>query len=497
MWWSKWKSEKREIAERQVLDELGLPSGQFVVFQGREGYLGKLKRKGFIQRYVPLFSIERLKKFSLNDLLTSFMGAFITRQVRYLSLCKSKLSTKMREHFVGMVHESIKGIWQQLILAATESYATVYDQFVERVIKESRNDFRKQLLQKMGETSKIVFTKTTRNSLDAIVEIAKQEYAHQQREKNGDVLVVSGTNALPEGTKFVFQRANVIVYAVEQIPQVRSLHFGKYDANGYEEKLFGKRYTMSLPYVVFLLVFVDNQFVSLRAFFRTKPLGAITDTLFVPAFSNISSNGCYKVCMHQPVLTGSHAQMTHTTIANYWGSTFNLAHWNTYAVEARERIPELASLEKWQEASVHNPKFVMNTSWLRANVDLQQAAEFSIAECKPNKNKEDREEPIVFRNQLDAIAEQVSQAIQESCFFLVPHWGIDDESVKKAKSLFTNQAKERTGVILQGLESNLNALFSEDGIGTVCDEIINDTITDLQVLPQQIDCSSASVDSIR
>ena len=150
-------------------------------------------------------------------------------------------------------------------------------------------------------------------------------------------------DALPDGTKFFFTHGRYKLVIVEQKPQLRSLQFQDDFRGG------SGRYNLALPYIIFLIIFEDNNFSRMYAYYANKPLTSLDGEVFRSNLPNIDSDN--KVCTgfrgcRANTLTGR----VNEVIAHFYQSDFNNDLRSGYD-HMSERGGVFKNLATWQKAS--------------------------------------------------------------------------------------------------------------------------------------------------
>lgn len=170
----------------------------------------------------------------------------------------------------------------------------------------------------------------------------------------------------PPNCRFLYTRGRITVAVIEQSPQIRSLLF--------ESRMTGERLgyggehcrlALALPYVLFVVVFRDDQaqkerFTNLYAAWRNAPIMTMEDQISFCLLPNYHEN--LSVCTGaMGEIGGSLAQKVDKVIAHYWSSLFtsDLADywWGKKDIDRR-----LSTGMRWQTASEENPLFILEPS---------------------------------------------------------------------------------------------------------------------------------------
>ncbi len=171
---------------------------------------------------------------------------------------------------------------------------------------------------------------------------------------------------LPPGTRWLRQRKDLLLLAVEEGPQCRTLRVsaGKKGEDGY------RPYRLALPYVLYVLTFYRGDFEEMKMFFRVSSLSSPEDALYHTCLPNVRGEpghyGSQRVCLrYRPeMLEGVPlAQAVPALIDFFWSTGFNQDIANSAFDQARGLDPRLSDLAAWEAATAGNPLFPLEISW--------------------------------------------------------------------------------------------------------------------------------------
>lgn len=171
---------------------------------------------------------------------------------------------------------------------------------------------------------------------------------------------------LPPGTRWLRQRKELLLLAVEHPPQCRTLKVsgGKKGADDY------RAHRLALPYVVYLLTFYRDGFEEMKMFFRAAPLTSPDDGLYHTCLPNVRGEpghyGSQRVCLrYRPeMLEGVPlAEAAPALIEFFWSTGFNQDIASSAFERAQGRDPRLADLAAWEAATAENPLFPLKVDW--------------------------------------------------------------------------------------------------------------------------------------
>jgi hypothetical protein len=178
---------------------------------------------------------------------------------------------------------------------------------------------------------------------------------------------------LPPGTRWLRQRKDLLLLAVEHPPQCRTLKVsgGKKGGDGY------RSYRLALPYVLYLLTFYRDGFEEMKMFFRVSPLASLDDPLYHTCLPNVRGEpghyGSQRVCLrYRPeMLEGVPlAESVPALIDFFWRTGFNQDIARSAFARAQGLDPRLADLAAWEAATATDPLFPLEVKWEAAERNL-------------------------------------------------------------------------------------------------------------------------------
>lgn len=208
----------------------------------------------------------------------------------------------------------------------------------------------------------------------------------------------------PQGCRFCFSSADNTIVVIEQPAQIRALLL--------DNRLFGDSYldtndcggawtSLSLPYVVFVLHFKNNEFRNLYCGWRTSPLSALTDSLSRPVLPNIRE--CLSVCIGKSSVQGECiSQISESVIGNFWNSMFNNDisdyWWSKRNIDSRLR------LGTWKALSEVDPTFILNVKFPETDRSIKSVIDLIT--------KHDVEpDETVMRHELSEVIDKTSELL--------------------------------------------------------------------------------------
>jgi hypothetical protein len=198
--------------------------------------------------------------------------------------------------------------------------------------------------------------------------------------------------ALADHVKWQVGRGHATVCIVQLEPQLRRLMWIAPDSP--QRYGPGAKYTerrLATPYVVLKVPFLMGRIVGrAELFYRNEPLRSLDDALYWANLLNVSPNahGCTAWLCTQylraegqaaGVAAGLHALATHL-----FGGGFNLsseAHEGSsgFGKAQKDGIdPRVTDVDRWEAASVADPRFVLGVKWAPTGLTVRQLIETEL-----------------------------------------------------------------------------------------------------------------------
>lgn len=185
------------------------------------------------------------------------------------------------------------------------------------------------------------------------------------------------TLLLPPGIRVVRTAGPNTAFVVETAPQVRRLRWGTGrmgDDSPYREV------RLAFPYVICLLLFFREDFEDLRLYYRTGPLGGLTDPLLCPNLLNVQGGtdlmaSCRACVRGRPEDLGNYpiAEQVPRLLEFFWETGFNADVKDNAFTRCRSLDSRIGSVEAWEAATASDPLFVLQLPWIPAGLTLGEA----------------------------------------------------------------------------------------------------------------------------
>ncbi len=156
----------------------------------------------------------------------------------------------------------------------------------------------------------------------------------------------------PDNCRFYFKKGDHTVIVIEAPPSVRTLTFtyDQFNCPG------TNRYTLGLPYSVFVVHFDKDKFAGLYHGWRRQPLRSIDDHVSPPCLPNTHSN--FAVCVSEKTYSGNLGEQVSQIVADFWASSFN-HDLETFFLAGRNMFATMSSMSAWEQNTELNPLFIL------------------------------------------------------------------------------------------------------------------------------------------
>jgi hypothetical protein len=421
---------------------------------------GELKIYRYVWKIFPLYAFSSIRRIFLTEVIENWNKRLSENIQNYLNVFYNSFSktatTLFQEKATGLakkMDEEFSSLFQQ-------NHFSVIDTKVKDIVRQENIKYRKLLLEKLAAVTKDVFINHTKRQLASLVLKMKEELAGA----SAKAPLCTGTNALPNGTRFLFQRGEEEVYVIEQSPQVHTTSFNRPSEN--------RTYSLAFPFIVFFIGIKNKNVHTVRVFFRNKPLETLQDQLLCPALPNIHED--FRVCFPRPQKKGVPSQLVEEVINNFWGSTFN-SDLQAFFIAAKSSIDAVSSLRKWQEESSKNRLFGVSVKWQSANKSVERCVEKTFTEISGNNDATQGsagDTLNTLEKHVSDLGEDLGVKIQEAALTILSFWHIDDSETTILQNLFTETIKKTESFWEEKVRETIAALFLDEEIEEVTTEAV-------------------------
>lgn len=130
------------------------------------------------------------------------------------------------------------------------------------------------------------------------------------------------------------------------------------------------RFTVAVPYLIFILYIEDCKVVCGQVFGRVSRLTGLNEYLLKVPFNNISSD--QHICFGDELSRKqqSIAKAVEHGINVFWGATFNTDYTYNRALYRKEGVPIVSNYFEWHSMSQKDPMFIYDVPWIKYDVTL-------------------------------------------------------------------------------------------------------------------------------
>jgi hypothetical protein len=264
----------------------------------------------------------------------------------------------------------------------------------------------------------------------------------------------------PDGTKIAYTKGNRTVIVIEQKPQVRSVTFDReLVANrtiadqAQSKTATGYRYSLSFPYVYFVVVFDKSEYSFHELYFRNGPLTSIREYISLAPLPNVwrkEDRADKSVCMGGDFRGANSDETTvarkaDMVVADFWQRTFS----SDLGTGAPDKVDKrIRNYAVWQEHSLKDPLFVLNIKWTKGKT-IKGVVE-SLLDNRDRSDKLDASDKVIRTRLEEGVAkltgklkEEIVRAKQEG----LKDCNLDEQAV----SLLTNTLVQHTEAVFSKL----------------------------------------------
>lgn len=333
--------------------------------------------------------------------------------------------------------------------ALVDSGAAAFDPLVKTVSQE----LRRKLIESSSGQLKVLFQDFFTRNAKQITEVFATE------KLDG---VIKSTGFIPKSTRFrwVMKKgdAKFSIYCLELPPHRRHIRVKKQSNDS------SYRYAWAMPWLCMLVIFKNDNFIGLTAFYRSKPIEAEDDSLLKCGLPGKRNRTPWTYCDagNTPIVQLSDRGWVDKLLTWFFDSTFIYHNehndYDDECYDVRKTVPEFKSFDKWDEFSNGSDAMqgVCGINFPAAPMTLNQYVIEIMNYCAGEKVQESPE--AVKESEFAAMAERFEQTAREKFVFLVGKTAIDLATRDKVKSLFTESLISLKTRLQHDLGKKLNGL---------------------------------------
>ncbi len=351
------------------------------------------------------------------------------------------IGANLNKAFQDAARAAVQQWLEQDVRKALDATVSLAQPFLDRCIVEGEKQFRKDFVEKLGFQGEKVWRNILTDQFEKIGEI----YQHATKKKTA--LISSGI--IPPGVRLSWQlvteNATFDLFCIEMPPETRNVH------------ILGEYRRLAFPWMILMVVFRNGHLLDLSAFYTARELDSYTVELCMPNLPNVFNEWPYRVCLGSdlPVIKMSDSHWTKTINDLFWGREFIYHGANSMRLyeDARSRIPEVASLDAWENTSRTSPEKMIELPWLKLGKTIGEHSQALLeAHAKSNSVPKKEKDYDFSEKQRDLIA-RFGEKLRDELHFLGAHFVVPP-NVKSMAADFASKQFESTA---QSLEESLIA----------------------------------------
>lgn len=233
-----------------------------------------------------------------------------------------------------------------------------------------------------------------------------------------------GLVTFPDHTRMYYRKGNTEILLQEFPPQIRLLKIGGSLAkrsgrddiltDDISEQVFN--YSLAFPYLVFIYKFENGLLTETYLTFCDQPLKNLKERPLIPYLPNLDPN--LKICLGTDfnkgqLKRGELTQQVAFMLGHFWQSIFN-HEWANHFWRNKEHFatnPSLCDLEAWRTASLEDPLFVIDVSWLQFGTENYGDI---VARLFETDSHDKRFQEELVQQMLDSFLEEVEANVQKA-----------------------------------------------------------------------------------
>ena len=200
--------------------------------------------------------------------------------------------------------------------------------------------------------------------------------------------------ALPEGVRFVRRRGDAVVLVLEETPQVRTVQWLTEESSApFGAGAIYRTARLAFPFVIAVLAFRGGGLTGYQqCFYRTQPLGLLSDPLFLPNLYNVADGHGQKcwLCLanlRSDLRPLSWNDKVREIRRHLWGAAFNRSsevhEGMSYWTAMRKIDRRFQTLEAWEHATRDDPFFPLRVAWNSSGKTIGEVIEEIIGRVSP------------------------------------------------------------------------------------------------------------------
>jgi len=205
-------------------------------------------------------------------------------------------------------------------------------------------------------------------------------------------IFLNTSNILPSNCRYAEKLSSGHLFIIEEPPCLRTITTTEIILDEYEKALENKkitkeefprtflnqkpyRFTVAVPYLIFILYIVDLKVVCGQVFARVSRLSGLNEYLLKVPFNNISNDQYICFGDDKNIKSQSINKAVEHAISIFWGAPFNSDYTYNRAAYRTQRIPIVSNYFEWHSVSQKEPMFIYDIPWIKHNLNLFEQIE--------------------------------------------------------------------------------------------------------------------------
>jgi len=341
----------------------------------------------------------------------------------------------------------VKKVAQEVIVSWLKKEAVPYitysalegEALLAQCILDGERQFRKDFVEKLGAQGAAMWRNILKQQAKAIV-----KSIHGNNPLKNDLVnegIVS-SGIMPPGGRLKWSGTNGrsihTLYCIECPPCVRNIN------------IFKKYRRLAFPYVIFMPLFSDGKFIRFFAFYSKEEVKSEASILYLPNLPHVSSAWPFDWCI------GGYTQTPeldnpdwHKLVRQmFWDSSFVYNMPGQFCecwLEAIGRIPEVSSVEKWEELSRSSPEKIIQLPWRETGYSVGAYAKKLLIDLGCGKESiGDSAKEKILQDKVESLFINFRDQLQEGLHFLGSAFLVQP-SIKASAERFAKDSMSKAG----------------------------------------------------
>ncbi len=396
-----------------------------------------------------LWMLEELK----NQPVDSFIrGMLFTKRIG------GTINEAIREEIVSSAKAVFESYIEKEFRKELSETSNRLDSMIKKCLSGGDAIFRKRFIESLAAKGSEAFKALLESRFK---EIGK---AFSKVEPQTDARVYC-SGIIPAGTRMEWRHdkgsRTVRVYLVEQPPSVRTVRFD------------GAFRRLAFPWMRFYIATWDGYHQHLSPFYAKESFVSGSSKLYCAAVPNVYDYSPHRCCLGTAVdgcvrLEGDWCR--YVIEECFWGRAFisghpynNPAYWAESVMwrEAQGRIPEISSLDKWEELTGEAPEKIINLPWKEVDKSAGQFGEELLSYFTDRYAGINKEDSNLNKNYQAEIVLKFIENLREAIYFAADNFKMDYPTQKEVLEFGNEALKDCQTAFAKKLKENCDELSRE------------------------------------